>query len=110
MSTWRDLPTTGARPPKSISSSLDRVARRLGAPSAAVLAAVFGQWPRIAGPDLAGSTRPLWLAGGTLVVGVGDPAVATELRYRGNEVLERVAEVAGARVAERIEVRVRGRR
>ena len=110
MSTWRDLPTSGAKAPKRISSSLDRVARGLGAPSAAVLAAVFGRWPEIAGPTLAGSTRPLWLAGGTLVVGVGDPSAATELRYRGNEILERVAEVAGSRVADRLDVRVRGRR
>ena len=110
MSTWRELPKPGARPPKRLSTGLDRVARQLGAPGADVLAAVFDRWDEIAGPALAGQSRPLWLARGTLVVGVGDPAVATEARYRGQEILDRVAEVAGRRVADRLEVRVRGRR
>jgi hypothetical protein len=44
------------------------------------------------------------------VVGVGDPAFATELRYRGGEILERIAEVVGTPVADRLEVRVRARR
>jgi predicted nucleic acid-binding Zn ribbon protein len=110
VTTWRDLPTPGAAGPKRLSTGLDRVARGLGAPGAAVLAAVFGRWAEIVGPDLARSSRPLWLAGGTLVVGVGDPSSSTELRYRADEVLDRVAEVAGDRVAERLEVRVRPRR
>ena len=110
MSTWRELPSAGASPPRHLSTGLDRVARDLGAPGAKVLAAVFGRWSEIVGPDAAAHTRPLWLAGGTLVVGVGDPSRATELRYRGTEILERVAEVTGGRVAERLEVRVRARR
>ena len=110
MSTWRDLPRATARPPRRLSTSLDRVARDLGAPSAGVLAAVFDRWEEIAGPALAPRSRPLWLAAGTLVVGVGDPTVATELRYRGSEILDRVAQVAGSRVAEHLEVRVRARR
>lgn len=110
MSTWRDLPRPVAKPPRRLSTSLDRVARTLGAPSAAVLAAVFDRWDEIAGPTLAARSRPLWLADGTLVVGVGEPAAATEVRYRGSEILDRVAEAAGARVADRLEVRVRARR
>ena len=110
MSTWRELPSPAARSPKRLSTALDRVARDLGAPTADVLAAVFGRWAEIAGPTLAGSTRPLWLADGALVVGVGDPSAATELRYRGTDILDRVAEIAGTRVAERLEVRVRARR
>ena len=110
MSTWRDLPAAAAQPPKRLSAGLDRVARQLGAPGADALAAVFDRWEEIAGPALAARSRPLWLARGTLVVGVGDPTVATEVRYRGNEILDRVADAAGSRVAERLEVRVRARR
>jgi hypothetical protein len=110
VSTWRDLPTSGAKPPKRLSDGLDRVARQLGAPGAGVLAAVFDRWDEIAGPVLAPRSRPLWLARGTLVVGVGDPTAATEVRYRAGELLDRVEEAAGSRVADRVEVRVRARR
>lgn len=110
MSTWRDLPRPEAKPPERLSAGLDRVARQLGAPGAAVLAALFDRWDEIAGPELAPRSRPLWLARGTLVVGVGDPTAATEVRYRANEILDRVEQAAGRRVAERLEVRVRARR
>jgi len=82
----------------------------LGTPGAAALQVVFGRWEEIVGAEAAAHSRPLRLAGGILVVGVGDPTRATELRYRGAEILERVAEVAGGPVAERLEVRVRARR
>ena len=110
MSTWRDLPTPAAKPPRRLTSELDRVARELGAPGADVLAVVFGRWSEIVGPAAATTSRPLWLGDGRLVVGVGDPAAATELRYRGSEILERVAELVGRPVADRLEVRVRARR
>jgi len=110
MSTWRPLPGTGPKPPKRIDGALDRLARGLGAPGAGALQVVFGRWAEIVGPEAAARSRPLRLTGGTLLVGVGDPAFATELRYRGTEILERIAEVAGGPVAERLEVRVRARR
>ncbi|HET9441690.1 MAG TPA: DUF721 domain-containing protein [Acidimicrobiales bacterium] len=108
--TWRPLPTGVASAPKHLGGSLDRVARELGMPDAKVLATVFGRWEEIVGPAMAATTRPLWLGDGALVVGVGDPSLAIELRYRGADILRRVAEVAGAPVADRLEVRVRARR
>ncbi|HET7487940.1 MAG TPA: DUF721 domain-containing protein [Acidimicrobiales bacterium] len=93
-----------------VGDDLDRLARRLGTPGAAAMRAVFGRWSDVVGPELAARSRPLRLTGGTLVVGVGDPTAATELRYRGVEILARVAEAAGGAVAERLEVRVRGPR
>ena len=108
--TWRPLPGSAPRPPRRIDGSLDRLARQLGTPGAAALQVVFGRWSEIVGPDVAAQSRPLRLAGGTLLVGVGDPARATELRYRGGEILTRIAEVVGAPVADRLEVQVRARR
>ena len=108
--TWRPLPGSSPEPPERIDGALDRLARRLGTPGAAALRVVFGRWDDIVGADAAAHSRPLRLAGGTLVVGVRDPARATELRYRGPEILERIAEVVGAPVAERLEVRVSPRR
>ena len=108
--TWRPLPTGATSSPRHVAGALDQVARRLGMPSADVVATVFGRWEEIVGPALATTTRPLWLGDGALVVGVGDPSLATELRYRGAEILRRVAEVAGGPVAARVEVRGRERR
>ena len=108
--TWRPLPGSSPKPPQRIDAALDRLARRLGTPGAAALQVVFGRWAEIVGEDTAAHSRPLRLVAGTLVVGVGDPARATELRYRGAEILRRVAEVAGEPVAERLEVQVRARR
>ncbi len=110
MSTWKPLPTGAPKEPKRIGGALDRLARSLGAPGSEALQVVFGRWAEIVGPEAAKRSRPLRLAGGTLVVGVGDPGFATELRYRGTEILGRITEVVGRPVAERFEVRVRARR
>jgi predicted nucleic acid-binding Zn ribbon protein len=110
VSTWKPLPTGAPKEPKRIGGALDRLAKSLGAPGSDALQVVFGRWAEIVGPEAARRSRPLRLAGGTLVVGVGEPGFATELRYRGAEILERIAEVTGAPVAERLEVRVRARR
>ncbi|HEX2700349.1 MAG TPA: DUF721 domain-containing protein [Acidimicrobiales bacterium] len=110
MTTWKPLPGASPKDPARIDTSLDRLARELGAPGAGALRVVFGRWAEIVGDEAARRSRPLRLAGGTLVVGVGDPASATELRYRGAEILERIARIVGAPVAERLEVRVRNRR
>ena len=108
--TWRPLPTSSPRTPERLTGSLDRVARRLGAPGAGALGVVFGRWADVVGAETAAHSRPLRLSGGTLVVGVGDPAHATELRYRAAQILERIAEISGKRVADRLEVRVRAGR
>lgn len=111
MSTWRPLPcSSGPKVPGRLTGALDRVARSLGAPGAGALGVVFGRWSEVVGTDTAAHSRPLRLAGGTLVVGVGDPGRATEMRFRANEILDRIEEIAGTRVAERVEVRVRARR
>lgn len=111
MSTWRPLPgPPGPKVPGRLTGAIDRVARSLGAPDAAALAVVFGRWPEVVGADTAAHCRPLRLVGGTLVVGVGDSGHATELRFRTSEILDRIEELAGVRVAQRVEVRVRARR
>ena len=108
--TWRPLPSGLPKQPVRLDGALDRVARQMGAPGAGALNVVFGRWAEVVGADDAAHSRPLRLSGGTLVVGVGDPARATELRYRGAQVLARITELVGAPVAERLEVRVRSRR
>lgn len=111
MSTWKPLPGVAEKAaPKRLGGSLDKEVRRLGAPGAEALTVVFGRWPEIVGEEAARHCEPLRLAGGALVVRVTDGARATELRYRGKEILDRVAAVVGDAVADRLEVAVRARR
>lgn len=53
-----ELPDAGPRP---VAASLDHVTRALGMPSAAVLEAVFSQWPDLVGPTAA-ANAPLFAA------------------------------------------------
>ncbi len=101
-----ELPDAGPRP---VAASLDHVTRALGMPSAAVLEAVFSQWPDLVGPTAAANARPSSLRGGVLVVTVDDPAWGSELRYRAQDILASIAGSVGRGSPTRMEVRVRSR-
>jgi predicted nucleic acid-binding Zn ribbon protein len=102
--TWRPLPDEGQ--PRPVAASLDAFARRLGAPQAGSLAAVFAHWEDIVGAAVAEHAKPVSLVRGALVVAVDQPGWATQLRYLGGQVVDRIGEVAGPGVVERLEVRV----
>ena len=104
MSDRRPAEPTG---PRRLDASLARLSRRLGAPSADALQAVFSRWDEVVGGPLAVHARPVSLVGGVLVVAVDDPAWGSELRYLASSILARLEEVVGAGAATRIEVRVR---
>jgi predicted nucleic acid-binding Zn ribbon protein len=104
-SRWRPLPGEGAGP-RPVRESLDAFARRLGAPEAGPMAAVFAHWNDIVGESVAAHARPLSLVRGVLVVAVDQPGWATQLRYLATQVIERIGEVAGTGLVERVEVRV----
>jgi predicted nucleic acid-binding Zn ribbon protein len=89
-----------------VKESLDAIARRLGAPRADSLGALFNRWSEIVGEGIAAHATPRSLRRGTLIVAVDDPAWATELRSMTPMILERCAAVAGADMVARIEVRV----
>jgi predicted nucleic acid-binding Zn ribbon protein len=98
------------RPPRPVGDALDGLARRLGAPAAASLSAVFTRWAEIAGDANAAHSRPVSLTDGTLVVAVDDPAWLTGLRFVEQGLLQRLHEVAGDGVVGRVEWRVEGAR
>ena len=108
MSTWRPLPRPGGdRPePRPVAESLDRMARRLGAPRASVLSAVFARWEEIVGPSVAAHVHPLSLRGRVLVVATDQPAWASQLRFLVPELLGRLASIAGEEAVEQVEIRV----
>ncbi len=97
--------------PMPISASLDRVVRSLRGDSGSttVMGGVFGRWEEAVGEAVAAHVQPIKLDGSTLVVGVDDPAWATQLRFLEATLKARLAEVTGA-VIETIEVRVQPRR
>ncbi|MEA3075949.1 MAG: hypothetical protein QOF60_857 [Actinomycetota bacterium] len=96
------------RGPRPVKDGLEGLARRLGAPTASSLGAVFSQWEDAVGATVAAHARPLSLTDGVLVVAVDEPGWATQLRYLTNDLLARLADVAGPGVVGRIELRVEG--
>ena len=102
--TWRPLPEDSV--PKRLRESLDRYAKRLGAPRASALGAVFSRWEEVVGASVAAHARPVSLVDGALVVAVDEPGWATQLRFLTADILRRLEEVAGPGVATRLEVRV----
>ena len=102
-------PKSGAEP-RPIGDGLDNVARRLGAPAAAAMGKVFTGWEEAVGPLIASHTRPVGLTDGVLTVAADDPAWATQLRFLVNDLVSRIAAVAGPDVVGRIEVRVESQR
>ncbi|MGP0107722.1 MAG: DUF721 domain-containing protein [Acidimicrobiales bacterium] len=94
----------GARP---LDASLDAVSQRLGMRDSRGLGRLFSQWEEIVGPAMAGHVQPVRLDAEALVVSVDHPAWATQVRYLGDELLDRVAEQAGVERPGRLEVRVR---
>ncbi len=103
----RPRPTAAGGEPLPLADSLAELTRRLGTPPPPALAAVFGRWEDVVGPDVAAHARPLSLAGGVLVVAVDDPAWATQLRFLDADLRRRCEEVAGPGVVARVVVRVR---
>lgn len=101
---------TTDRGPQRLGRALDRLLGTLRAPSTDVLDTVFRRWPEIVGEDVAGHVRPVAIDGATLTLEADDPTWASEVRWLGNEVVARVAEVAGSNRISRVEVRVARRK
>ena len=94
--------------PRPVSDGLEGMARRLGAPTASSLGAVFSQWDEAVGASVAAHARPVSLADGVLTVAVDQPGWATQLRYLASDLIRRLADVAGPGVVGRLEIRVEG--
>lgn len=92
--------------PRPVSEGLDSLARRLGAPTASSIGAVFAGWEEAVGPGVAAHSRPVALNHGVLTVAVDQPAWATQLRYLTTTLLTRVNDIAGADAVSRIDIRV----
>lgn len=101
---WQPLP--GRSQPAQVGDALDRVLKRLGAPTTAGVAVVFDRWHDVVGEAMAARTRPLTIDRQTLVVACDEPAVATHVRFLEPQLVTRLGELAGERQITRVEVRV----
>ncbi|HZM58034.1 MAG TPA: DUF721 domain-containing protein [Acidimicrobiales bacterium] len=97
----------GDRGPRPLDASLDAVSQRLGMRDSRGLGRLFSRWQDIVGPAMASHVQPVRIDAEALVVNVDHPAWATQVRYLGDELLDRVAEQAGVERPGRLEVRVR---
>jgi predicted nucleic acid-binding Zn ribbon protein len=105
--TWKPLPEEeGERDPARLGPSLDRVAKRLGAPTAKALSGLFVRWEELVGAGIAGHATPVSLRRGVLVVDVDSSAWATQLRYMTGELVAKCCEELGPGAVKKIEVRV----
>ena len=85
----------GNNEPVSLSESLAGVGRELGLPEPSELTAVLEAWPDMVGADIARHAQVRSLRDGVLVVGVDDPAFATQLRYLESTVRDAAATLVG---------------
>jgi predicted nucleic acid-binding Zn ribbon protein len=106
MSTWR--PNPGEADPRPVSESLDRITRRMGAPTSSVMTAVFARWAELVGPELADHAQPESLRSGVLTIVTDDPAWAAQLRFLAAEIVTRVGAAAGR--SEVVDLRIKVRR
>jgi predicted nucleic acid-binding Zn ribbon protein len=74
-----------------------------GSPSVSTMELVFTRWDEVAGPELAGHSRPLRVQNAVLVIGVEHPAWATRARMEAEGILARVREMGDTGIT-RIEV------
>ena len=88
-----------------MAASLERVARRLGTSPPRVLTAVFSDWERLVGPEIAAHACPTSLRDGALVVVVDQPAWAAQLRFMTGDLMARIRAEADAPEVVKIEIR-----
>lgn len=110
MTTWRDArPPRREREPQPLGTSLERLARGIGAPPPDVLASVFAGWEGLVGAQVAAHAQPRSLRDGILVIAVDQPAWATQLRLLSADILGRLTEVVGGvDTVRELRVQVRG--
>ena len=95
--------------PRRLGESLDQVVSGLKAPRVQVLKMVFEAWEELVGTVMAAHSRPVRLVDGELVVAVDDPAWATEMRFFGGELIDRINAAAEDEAVTELTIRVRPR-
>ncbi len=97
----------GVRP---IGSSLGELSSRFGLAAPTTLHSVFAGWSALVGEPLADHVRPTSLRDGMLRVTADEAAWATQVKYLGQDLVDRMNERLGEIVVVQIVVSVQGSR
>jgi predicted nucleic acid-binding Zn ribbon protein len=101
-------PSWLARPrredPQPLDAALGGLLSARGWRQRAAIGAVFGDWPEIVGPQLAGHTKPESFDDGQLTIIADSDAWAAQVRLLAPQLLRRLAEELGAGTVRRIRV------
>lgn len=98
------------RDPIEMLDALGAVADELGLPDAGTFGTLAQRWPEVVGEVIAGHAELRGLRDGVLTIAVDGPEWATQLRYLGGDVRERVTDLLGADVVREVRVVVAPRR
>jgi predicted nucleic acid-binding Zn ribbon protein len=106
--TWRPLPGSNAdKAGTPVKQSLDQLASKLGLASTATLNTVFTNWESAVGPEVSQHAEAVSLVDGVLVVMVDHPRWATQLKWLGPQVVERLNAKAEKSEITRLDVRIK---
>ena len=92
--------------PQQVKTVLDRLVRSFGAPSSSAVETVFSKWESLVGPQMAGHVRPLSVEDDCLVLGVSDPAWASQVTWLGPELVAKLAKLDPQSRIGRVEIRI----
>jgi len=96
--------------PQPLTAALGGLLSARGWRQRAAVAAVFGRWAEVVGPDLAAHTRPEAFQDGELVVAADSAAWATQVRLLAPQLLRRLGAELGAGTVRRVRVSAPGQR
>ncbi len=96
---------SGVRP---VGASLGELSTRFGLAAPATLHQVFDGWAALVGEPLASHVRPTTLRDGLLRLVADEPAWATQVKYLGQELVDRINERLGEQLVRELVVSVRG--
>lgn len=95
--------------PVPLRRTLERLLAGLGAPDIDSTTLVVERWPEVVGEDLAARVRAVAVRGSELVVGVDDPAWASQVAWLEARLLERLDALVGPGTITAVKVRVEPR-
>ncbi len=102
MSNPRDL--------EPIGKDVDELLVRLGMPTSLNLTELVDDWEEVAGEPFAGTSEPVGLKDGELVIEVENGVAASLLGYRVGPLLDRLREHFGGGEIDRVKIRVGNRK
>lgn len=85
---------------------VDGLMARIGGGRAGAAAALTAAWEDVAGAEFASRSRPASCDSGRLVVLVADGATASKMRFMTTKIMQKVENVVGEGVVDRISFRV----